>query len=458
MVKKLAALFFLANCAAPAQQPQIEKPKEIMRAAEAAIAPCGIIGKLCGGQYAPCCDLVNNECAESGPSKNRCIKKPTAPPDETPGVAKYPPLRPTMKDVSDRNFRAGLLGDVNKAVQPFRWCPPDGHICSETERDILQQFIARVAVPKAIAFVKTLSASPSDLNFGYTSITLLNRLGTNYKEKSMCPDGGLWSVHDEGRHYLKPNYVIRRYRGLALLKSAACAKLITPDIADLLDLKIVNNKCVQGADFVLPTPLVFDKARHDSGAVTFNAVTQARLAAGAQRDKNALELTHLGHMWSTNYNNGFETVFTAEQKALLDPFTNGDYSKPPSGFVQTVHKNYEALCGDDEMCRHYRVMDAFDGFMHPGWTEKQAKLLRSGQDLFHHLWAQAQLTGNWCMVSGFDEDHSVFHMCANIGPGTRVLVRPFHPEKPEECFEDCATVTCEQLLIQFESRIDQGME
>lgn len=403
----LAALLLVAGCATQQSRQVVPATGTISRSFSAATQDCTPVGAACGSGHAACCK-------PSTCGAQKVCGGPAQPPGQP---TTFGPPRPSYQDVGDRNFRSEGTG--NKRGGQFAYYR--GHTASQPERDAMQQYLARVALPEAIRFARTLPACTQDMHFAVGAVSIVSsRLGTNYELKSICPTKGNWLVHPYGRHYSSPNYALARLRACAIKAGSACASspLLTLGLADLLDIRAASGTCVAGASYVTPPNGPLDPIRAKAGLV--DAKVHFTLTAN---DVKLLHVTHEMHAWSTDFNNG----------ARPDP--------PPVGAVGNAHFNYESACGGDETCIHFRRMIDFSGAMDSTYTADEQHTLRTLQDEAHARWMAAQEKGDWCAVRGEDENHSLAHLCAAL-KDPALEIRPYRAE----CVEACEPITCQQLI------------
>src|SRR5882724_4285730 len=153
--------------------------------------------------------------------------------DQTPTA----PLRPTYQDVS-----------IKMGSQSFyQWF--HGRTATQAQRDAMEETLTGIAVPEALRYARTIPACAGRMA---SMVALLSsvtaKLGTIYEQNSLLPAGS-WAVPLQGRHYSFEQYILRAIRTCSIAGSAACGSspLMTPALADLLDIRVETGKCLPGA-------------------------------------------------------------------------------------------------------------------------------------------------------------------------------------------------------------------
>jgi hypothetical protein len=220
-----------------------------------------------------------------------------------------PPVRPTYQDVSIKLPSSSF----------YEWFR--GRTATQAQRDAMEETLTGVAVPEALRYARTISACAGQVPSLASQLTKVTaKLGTTYEQNSLLPAGSWW-VPIQGRHYSFEQYILHTVRSCSTGSGAAsaCAKspLMTPALADLLDIRIENGRCVAGAAFGVPAPLeTYSSYRAAVGGV------QSKTAM-VPPDPTLLHATHAAH------------------RAVSD-FRCGVGPEPPAGSVQAAHLALEA--------------------------------------------------------------------------------------------------------------------
>src|SRR5262249_11714091 len=184
--------------------------------------------------------------------------------------APSPAMRPTYRDISLKVIDA-------EPSYPYKWFRD--HTATQVERDAMEETLVGVALPEAIRYGRTVTACSGAVKIALENLSkITTKLGPVYEGNALLP-GGRWFVSLSGRDYHFEQYALRAFRQCSLGGANACgdSPLMTPDLQDLLDIRVEGGRCVAGADFDPPTPTEqYDTARGGIGVVV-SAGRQAQL-------------------------------------------------------------------------------------------------------------------------------------------------------------------------------------
>ena len=281
------------------------------------------------------------------------------------------PVRATYRDCSRKLF-------VRYASSPFLF-GIDGHTLNQVEREARQLFLVGVALPEAIRYVRALPGSAGVVHACDSDYGACLKIVWNYIGRAMASSGWAWEPFD--RYYSHDEHILALVHDYALHHGAPTDPLLTPDLLDLLDLRVVNGALVDGAAWQLATPPgPADPAIGNAGkADTHRALapltpTQAALLA-------AVVQAHATH--------------TGVQAAMLA---------------------FEASAADLTQLHLFRLAD-FTGFA-DGYSAADLAVLEQAQDRLMTAWA-AGFTAkagapDWRVVMMKSIDHSNVHKAQNL--------------------------------------------
>lgn len=324
-----------------------------------------------------------------------------------------PPVRPTYRDVS-------LKVSAAAPSYPYKWFR--GHTATQVERDAMQETLAAVAVPEAIRYARTMSSCAGAMRTALSNLSkITSKLGPEYEGNTLF-NGGRWFIPTSGRHYHDEEYALRAIRRCSLGGGAkACAQnpLMTPDLLDLLDLRVDDGRCVAGATFELLTPTeTYDPKRGGLGAIQ----TSQAVPVPKSRQMGLLHDTMAAH------------------QAVSD-FRCGVGPAPAPGSVTAAHVAFEATATTEKQ-HHFFRMKAFAGYTDPGWSPADVCRWARLQDRAHERWMQAVMGGDWEHSREAENDHQLAHVCMNLRD-PRLLVRfSCAPGR----ISSCPVRTCDEVL------------
>jgi hypothetical protein len=307
------------------------------------------------------------------------------------------PYRPdacdrSIKWVSNQNYLAycDLCGDP--------------HTCSQYERDVKAAWLVDDAtrVDAALQFV-----CPSEHKKAWSASFLGDsglypRLLWPYQARTiMKAGGGLWITAPDDNTYSIARNVLKFFRACIVSSSkraaAATALARFPALRTVLN---VNDTMTGPAPFAFAidqaNPPAVDPVRAALAPFDSRPANASRQGALARRpaDAAALEAVHQAHSLAS-------TGGTAD--------------------VQGAHFQYEALCGSDETCLHYRFALPFNPGCDPGWTPIECLYWLALEDVFHTVWSDTQPLGDAKHTDEAVNDHRMAHLCANVGASSPVI-------------------------------------
>jgi hypothetical protein len=247
------------------------------------------------------------------------------------------PVRATYRDVSRKVF-------VQYASRPFEF-GINGHALNQIEKGARELFLAGIALPEAIRLLRSLPGSAGQVHAcdgEYQSCLLIL---WSYIGRGMASGGWDWTAVD--RLYSHDEKILSIVHDFVLAHGTPTTIGLTPDMLDLLDLRIVGSKLADVASWTLapaglPDPVVGDLAMV-STKITLPALTsqQAMLlsdviiahethsgvqAAMLQFEASARTLREL-HLFRiadfTGYNDGYDAADLAVLEAQQDRLMRG---------------------------------------------------------------------------------------------------------------------------------------
>ena len=301
--------------------------------------------------------------------------------DNTP----TPPVRPAYRDVSLKIANAD-------PSYPYKWFR--GRTATQVQRDAMQETLVGVAVPEAIRYARSMRPCSGAVKTAISNLGKITaKLGPEYELNTLLP-GGRWTIPPSGRHYHDEQYALKAIRQCSIGGGAdACAgnPLMTPDLLDLLDLRIERGKCVTGATFEPADPIEpFDAQR--AGVGTIQSATLMQLPSSKQMA--LLQKTMQVH--------------TAVSNARC-----GTGAEPAAGVVTSAHMALEATATSEKQ-HHFLRMKAFSGAVDPQWTPAEECKWARLQDLYHHQWMEAVARGDWGHSREAENNHQLAHICMNL--------------------------------------------
>jgi hypothetical protein len=335
----------------------------------------------------------------------------------TPGqavCAPTPPVRPTYQDVTIRTPPGSFY-------QWFR-----GRIATQTLRDAMEETLTGVALPEAIRYARTMTSCAAIAKSTVGELTKITmRLGPVYEQQQSLEANGVWSIPVFGRHYQIEQHQLAKIRACSLGSAAtACAAnplmtrtgTVPNALADLLDIRIDNGRCVEGALFSLSPPVEpFDANRANVGIVQ----SKTPMTPPAT---SVLHATHTAHQQTSNFQCGTGPA--------------------PTASVRDAHMALEATAITEDQHHFFRLKD-FSGIPDPDWSPQQVCQWARLQDAAHERWMNAVSQGDWAHARQADDDHQLAHICMNLK----------HPDLkvrfscgPSLHVEDCPVLTCQQVL------------
>src|SRR5262245_37550071 len=327
-------------------------------------------------------------------------------------LAPSPAVRPTYRDVSLKVIDA-------EPSYPFKWFRD--HTATQMERDAMEETLVGVALPEAIRYGRTVPGCSGAVSTAFDNLSkITSKLGPVYEGNALLP-GGRWFVSLSGRHYHFEQHALRACRKCSLGAANSCGSspLMTPDLQDLLDIRVEGGRCVAGADFEPPTPTEeYDTARGGVGVVA---------SAGRQSPLDSHQMGLLND--------------TMAKHSMVSNFRWGTGAKPRPDIVAKTHLALEATASDEKE-HHFLSMKAFSGAVDPGWSADQVCQWARLQDRYHMQWMESVAVGDWGHSREAENDHQLSHICMGLRDA-RLLVR-FSCE-PDQISE-CPAQTCEQAL------------
>ncbi len=329
-----------------------------------------------------------------------------------------PPVRPTHQDVSLKMWNLG-------GSAPLKWFR--GHTSTQSERDAVEE-ASYMGVYESIRFAKQFPGCNSTVSSSLANMNKISsKLGPGY-EYAALKANDIWEVTIQGRHYTFEKYALKALQGCLSTSTVAplCGAKISANLADLLDLRVQDGKCVKGALFEVPAPTeAFDTARSRVDAVSRRVSFVAWTPAQVQ----ALHDTHAAHQAVSDF--------------------RCEVGLPPTpGAVDAAHRRLEGLARNI-IEQHFFMMKAFSGVVDPAMTKAEECQWARKQDAAHERWMNAVLAQDWFQSRTAENDHQLAHVCMN-NKDARVLILPYckNPFDPNWNIFNCPVISCEQWLAQ----------
>ena len=327
------------------------------------------------------------------------------------------PVRPTYQDVSVRTPPGSFY-------QWFR-----GRVATQTIRDAMEETLTGVALPEAIRYARSMNSCLSTAKSTVTELTKITmRLGPVYEQQQSLLANGVWSIPVFGRHYQIEQHQLAKIRACSLGSAAkACADnermtrtgTVPNALADLLDIRIEDGKCVEGALFTLSPPLEpFDADRANVGIVQ-SKTPMAPPATGVLHD------THTAHSKTSDFQCGTGPA--------------------PTASVRDAHIALEATATTEEQHHFLRLKD-FSGTPDPNWSQQDVCRWARLQDEAHERWMTAVSQGDWAHARQADDDHQLAHICMNLKDPNLKVRFSCGPTPRTLHVEDCPALTCQEVL------------
>ena len=324
------------------------------------------------------------------------------------------PVRPTYQDVSVRTPPGSFY-------QWFR-----GRVATQTIRDAMEETLTGVALPEAIHYALSMDSCRAIGRSTVTELTKITmRLGPVYEQQQSLEANGVWSIPVFGRHYQIEQHQLAKIRACSLGSAAeACARnelmtrtgTVPNALADLLDLRIENEKCVEGALFTLSPPLEpFDANRANVGIVQ-SKTPMIPPATGVLHD------THTAHSKTSDFVCGTGPA--------------------PTASVRDAHMALEATATTEDQHHFLRLKD-FSGTRDPDWSPQDICKWARLQDAAHERWMDAVSHGDWAHARQADDDHQLAHICMNL---KHADLKVRFSCSTSLHVEDCPALTCQQVL------------
>ncbi len=336
-------------------------------------------------------------------------------------------LRPTVAELSLATARSGTGYNYSSFYQWFR-----GRTATQTERDVLEAQAA-VYFVQAIAYVHGFDGSDAVAQKAVGQLNLLTaRLLQGYEMRELVkPGGGRWIIQIGGHHYSAEQYGEEAIQGFLLQAkhAAQCGATIPPELATLLDVRVVNGRCVRGTLNAAPAVPVepYDGARALTNLIQSNVPRPPLLPS---------------------------------QVALLHAADDCHGGRGPAGCsTDALLQAFEASARNATE-QHFFQMSRFSGKIYAqpehadGWTPDEAMAWHRAQDAPFHAWAAEveglhgdlddhRPAGRWGFARMHDDDHSDIHVCGNLWPDAGVMVRlSCYPTDIHEC----PVLTCREAL------------
>ena len=345
-------------------------------------------------------------------------------------IADTPAFHPTERDVSLKIIQTQYpYLFIRCADDPTQAC-----VATQTERDALENYLFAVATTRVLRAARQVRACKDTTNHGFKLMqTLWGRLAWGYPLSALMPRGS-WQATAAGRHYSDERYTLQYIQACFLQKGAVdCATnpAVTDSIRDLLNLQVVDGKCVRGASFPVPQlPDQYDVSIGNLGKIT----TKAKLPALTPEQMALLHATHLNH-------------------AAVSDWRCGVGPQPGAGLVAQTHQILESLAwqsggnaAQKEAMRHFLRIADFSGDVDPAWSQEDVCRLARLQDRDHMGWHDAVMAGKWGEAWWNSARHQADHICMNLKDPRITMLYPCGT--PSTYIFSCPKITCSQLLDQ----------
>jgi len=291
-----------------------------------------------------------------------------------------------------------------------------GHTANQYERDLMEQTLLGVWMPRVLRYMRGIKACQSVLHSAETNLSVVRqRLNTVHQYDDIGgPPPKTWQVTTGGRHYQIEYYRMQAAQSCSVGSGAAdCAAVMVPDMADLLDIKIVDGKCVKGADFVPPPDC--------QGTPTLEGIADGRL-----------DFDDLGDA----------DVALADAAAAV--YHGTLCGETPGASVKAAQNAFIATAPDASQA-HFRTPQDFTGDIDPLWTPTE---VCQWKELTHREYIEmvtAWKAGNWKLARCFGRRHSDMHWCLNYKSDT-VNIRMSPCTDPMTYPDLTAPMTCADYL------------
>lgn len=289
---------------------------------------------------------------------------------------------------------------------PFLWCrvptnsiqdsSPSFQVISADQTCIDQMEESRtMAVLEVMRFARLFGAAgqkvidkwvnvSSGLSHIFRDLNLVYQIGISLKEGTR----GTWKIDPSGKHYSIENYALKGFQKLFLGNHPVC--ITAPqNILDILNLKISNGKCIVGANFILPPPVVkYDKTIMTQGVIQANTPMLPLSFVEANKLSAATLAHHLGSLASC-----------------------GGNPRPASApSVQQLLLEFEQECAKEGAERkHFCTLMQFAAGSDSRWTPDEKCLIAMEEDRTWNNWDAALRTGKWGESRRWEIAHQEVH-------------------------------------------------
>jgi hypothetical protein len=278
----------------------------------------------------------------------------------------------------------------------------------------MESYLDGIWMPIVANFASTLPGCESAVSKTIDTFTaIFVRLGTEYFYRAVH-GGGQYQEVDNGRHYSFEYYNLEDVRACSTTTkaSALCASssFISEGLKDLLDIDVVNNKCVPSSRVQ-----IFARGKRDSvRAPSLDSTLLAQVAS-----------THACHMQRS-----IGRCPTQPASATCSP--------------QDLHSLLENSISDPTV-RHFVTIPSFSGSAGAGWSAQEICNLAMIQDSYHHDWNNGIINKNWETVGLAGINHQIAHVCMNLSRAiaARVKIRPSCGDSTPVA--SCPVITCTDL-------------
>lgn len=297
-----------------------------------------------------------------------------------------------------------------------------GRTANQFERDMMEGTLLSIYMPQIGAYLRSMPACRNYLNNYWSQMpVILRRLDVVHQYRGAVLDGGTWNVTPGGRHYQIEGYQMAHARDCSLGSTgkAACAAnpLMTPDMLDLLDMRIEDGVCVKGATFE-PYPEEDYQSSLSKPALLDGEMLFPILDADSEAALETAESAHMAGMCG------------------MDP-------SPIS--VRDAQNAFIALAFDESEA-HFRTPPPFKGGCDPAWTAVECCRWKELEHREYTAWAAAVRIGRWGEADCFGGRHKRVHFCANLYPPPDVKMIRMPPCTFGEYPDDTEPVSCQDYL------------
>lgn len=300
--------------------------------------------------------------------------------------------------------------------QPCRWSV-SGTINNQLRRAAIAEALTYVALPRIILFAR--QVCPAILGAIYSSSGLSGitaKLDPIYEAGAMRQ--GEWHEIDQCRDYVIPWNLEKKVRDCVTSGNAAtvCAAQITPTVADYLDVRVQNGRCVEGSGIVVRDPQ--EPYRSDYANESGLLVTDRPIAPPDAQERAALDAATAAHLTSTG--------------------------------VDAAQQAFEALADDEREHRFFRLGE-FLGTCDPGWTPAECTRWDHATHTAYLAWAASVKAADPFGAEQDKIDHNLAHICKNVGADDRLMIRPTCPAGRGFAgdMNKCPAMTCRYYLTRF---------